>query len=92
MNSGNDTLTQLRELLKKSQATLKQCESSYTGFLAFEGNNGGMVFCTVQLQQAASALRDCADGLVALARKIDTTHRESAEQLELLAAGMTGRP
>jgi hypothetical protein len=92
MHTGNDTLAQLKKLLEKSQASLAHCESSYTGFLAFEGNNGGMVFCTVQLQEAAAALRDCADGLVALAGKIDTTHRESAEQLDLLAAAMTGRP
>jgi hypothetical protein len=92
MSNGNDALVQLRELLEKSHATLKQCESSYTGFLAFEGNNGGIVFCTVQLQGAAAALRDCADGLVALAGTIDTTHRASAEQLELLVEGITGRP
>jgi hypothetical protein len=91
MSNGNDTLTQLRELLKKSQATLTQCESSYQGFLAFSGNNGGIVFCTIQLRQAASALREYADALVAIAMDIHTTSREPTEQLELLHVGMQGR-
>jgi hypothetical protein len=92
MHSGNDTLTQLRDLLEKSQASLTLCESAYQGFLSFGDNAGGIVCCTMQLQQAARALREYAGAVLAIAGDIHTTSRDSAAQLELLVEGITGRP
>jgi hypothetical protein len=91
MHSGNDTLTQLWDLLEKSQASLMRCESAYHGFLSFGDNSGGIVFCAMQLQQAALALREYAGAVLTIAGDIHTTSRDSAEQLELLVEGIPGR-
>ena len=92
MSNSTDSLTQLRELLKHAQESLQQCNSAFKGYRAFQGNNGGIVFCTVQLQQAAAALRGHADALAAIATDLHTTHRDLSEQLDLHDVGMNGRP
>jgi hypothetical protein len=92
MHTGNDTLTQLRDLLEKSQASLTLCESAYLGFLSFGDNSGGIVFCTMQMQQAARALHEYAGAVLAIAGDIHTAPRDSVEQLELLVERMPGQP
>jgi hypothetical protein len=78
-----NTLTQLRELLKYLQTSLRQCESSYKGLLAFRGNDQGIAFCTVQLHQAAAALREHAEQIVALAENLHDVYSDMPEQLAL---------
>jgi hypothetical protein len=79
-----DIQTQLRELLKRSQSSLKTCDLSYKALRAFRGNNQGMAFCLEQLHQGAAALRDYADALVALAVDPDTTQSALTQPEETL--------
>lgn len=92
MSNDADLLTQLRELLKHSQKSLTQCVDVFKAFRALQRNPGGIVFCTAQLQQSATALQEDADALVVLARELQTIYRESPEQLELTDIDMNGRP
>ena len=69
----SDTLARLRELLRHSQASLKKCESSYKGLFAFRRNHRGIAFCLDQLHQGAAALRDHADGLLAIVVELQNT-------------------
>jgi hypothetical protein len=88
MSNHTDTLTQLRELLKHSKASLKKCESSYKGFLAFRGNHQGLQFCAAQLFQAAAGLRDDAEQLAAIAEDLATAYSVLAQPEETLDIGM----
>jgi hypothetical protein len=92
MRNSTDQLTQLRAVLKHSQASLSQCVKTFKAFQAFQGNPGGIVFCTVQLHQSAVALQEDADALVALARELQTIYREIPDQLELNDVEMNGHP
>jgi hypothetical protein len=89
----NDKLLALRDILAYAQVQLKKCESAYKGYRAFKGNAGGLVFCTVQLQHAAAALRDHANSLVGIAADIHATCRDLdlPEQLDLDNVELNGQ-
>jgi hypothetical protein len=92
MSNDSDQLSTLKDTLKKAQMSLDECKKSHKGFQMFADNRGVMVFCTVQLQEAAVALQKHVDGLVAIARELHATYHAMSEQLELNDIEMNGRP
>jgi hypothetical protein len=85
MSNHTDPLSQLKVLLKSSQESLQVCAKSYKGFRVFKGNRGGIEFCTVQLQEAATALRDQANALLEIAEELQVVYQgfDMPEQLPL---------
>jgi len=93
MANSTDPLSQLRDLLKHTQESLTQCVKSSRGFRLFKGNRGGIVFCTVQLREAATALRDQANALLEIAEELHVVYQDFyiPEQLELHDVDLNGR-
>ena len=80
----NDAMTQLRDLLKNSQANLKKCESSYKGLKAFRDSPQGLAFCAFELLQNAAAVRDCAAQLAEVAADVHTMYGAMTQPEETL--------
>jgi hypothetical protein len=90
----NDTMTQLKDVLKQSQTSLKQCGASYKVLLYLaqysRGNHQQIAFCTEQLHSAAGALRDAAEHLTVISQTIYTNARDMAEQMDLHDMSLDG--
>jgi hypothetical protein len=87
----HDSLSQLHGELAAATANLKQCNSAYKGFRAFKTSPQGLAFCAEQFCQAATALREHAEQIVALAENLHDVYSDMPEQLALDDIGMNGR-
>jgi hypothetical protein len=87
----NDILTLLRKEIAGAAAQMKKCEGAYKGFRAFRHSPQGLAFCAAQLHQAAGALREAAERLVAIAETIHANASDMPQQLELDDITLDGR-